>query len=100
VARCHLALFLSVWPETFCYALSEALQAGLYPLAYDLGAPAERIRRLGWGEVMALEARPEEINRRLLLRGLDHPLPTSEMKIGKSYGSLIQDYYGLVREPG
>jgi GT2 family glycosyltransferase/glycosyltransferase involved in cell wall biosynthesis len=43
-ACCATALFLSVWPETFCFALSEALQAGLVPVAFDLGAIGERLR--------------------------------------------------------
>jgi GT2 family glycosyltransferase/glycosyltransferase involved in cell wall biosynthesis len=43
-ARCATALFLSVWPETFCFALSEALEAGLVPVGFDLGAIGERLR--------------------------------------------------------
>ena len=29
--RCHLSFFPSVWPETYCYTLSQAFFAGLYP---------------------------------------------------------------------
>lgn len=39
-----VALFASKWPETYCLSLSEAWQAGLVPVAPDLGAFAERIR--------------------------------------------------------
>jgi phytanoyl-CoA hydroxylase len=36
-------VFLSVWPETYCYTLSEAYRSGLYPVALAFGAIAERI---------------------------------------------------------
>jgi glycosyltransferase involved in cell wall biosynthesis len=42
---CHLALFLSPWPETYSYTLSEAVAAGLLPVAPDLGALRERMTK-------------------------------------------------------
>jgi GT2 family glycosyltransferase/glycosyltransferase involved in cell wall biosynthesis len=39
-----LAFFPSVVPETWCYALSHAMRAGLPIAAFDLGAIAERVR--------------------------------------------------------
>ena len=50
--NCDAALFLSVLPETFSYTLSLALQAGVYPIAFDLGALGRRIRDLGIGTVL------------------------------------------------
>jgi glycosyltransferase involved in cell wall biosynthesis len=47
----RLALFLSGWPETYCYTLSEAVQLGFIPLVPDLGALAERVRAAGFGVV-------------------------------------------------
>jgi GT2 family glycosyltransferase len=47
-----VALFLQVWPETFSYTLSEAVQAGLLPIVPDIGAPAERVRDAGFGIVV------------------------------------------------
>lgn len=41
--------FFSTWPETYCYTLSEALENGLYPFAFDIGAVGERVRQLGVG---------------------------------------------------
>ena len=39
----------SIWPETFSYTTDEVIQMG-YPLAvFDLGAPAERVRRYNKG---------------------------------------------------
>ena len=47
----HLAFIPSVWPETWCFALTAAWEAGLAAAAFDLGAPAERIRATGRGWV-------------------------------------------------
>lgn len=42
----------SVWPETFCYTLTEAVAAGVMPVVADLGAQADRLRSIGWGQIM------------------------------------------------
>ncbi len=47
----QLALFLSTWPETYSYTLSEALALGFYPLVPDIGAPAERVRTSRYGSI-------------------------------------------------
>ncbi|MFD0937178.1 glycosyltransferase, partial [Methylobacterium trifolii] len=39
----------SVWPETYSYVLSEIWEAGYPVVAFDFGAPAERIRAVGGG---------------------------------------------------
>ena len=44
-----LALLPSIFPETWCLSLAEAWRAGLRVAAFDIGAPAERIRRTGRG---------------------------------------------------
>jgi len=41
--NCHIALFASIWPETFALTLSEAWSCGLIPVAPNLGAFNERI---------------------------------------------------------
>lgn len=43
-AQCHVGLFLSPWPETFCITLSEAQSCGVVPIVTNLGAQAERVR--------------------------------------------------------
>ncbi len=50
--QAEVALLPSVVPETWCFSLSEAWQAGLEVLAFDLGAQAERIRRTGRGRLL------------------------------------------------
>ena len=64
--RAHLALIPSVWPETWCFALSRAWEAGLPAAAFDLGAPAERIRRTGRGWVLPLGLSAPALNDALL----------------------------------
>lgn len=60
-AGCHVALLLNVFPETFSYTLSESVQAGLSPVAYDFGAIGERMRALDVGVTVPLGAPPEQI---------------------------------------
>ncbi|MGI4798712.1 MAG: glycosyltransferase, partial [Janthinobacterium lividum] len=50
-SRASIALFLHVWPETYSYTLTEAVEAGMLPVVPDIGAPAERVRETGWGRV-------------------------------------------------
>lgn len=61
-----LALFLSPWPETWCYALSVGWAAGLYALAPPIGALEERIGDTGLGECLAAPGDPRAVNDQLL----------------------------------
>jgi GT2 family glycosyltransferase/glycosyltransferase involved in cell wall biosynthesis len=61
-----LAFFPSIWPETWCFALSEAWRAGLYAIAFDLGAQAARIRATGRGGLLPLGLPAPRINESLL----------------------------------
>ncbi len=40
----NMFLFPSVWPETFSYVVAELIALGAPLVAFDLGAPAERLR--------------------------------------------------------
>jgi glycosyltransferase involved in cell wall biosynthesis len=51
-ARIDLVLLPSIWPEAHCLVLDECAEAGVPVLAFDLGAPGERIRALGLGELI------------------------------------------------
>jgi glycosyltransferase involved in cell wall biosynthesis len=50
-----LVVLPSIWPETHSLVLSEAWLAGAAVAAFDLGAPAERIRQHGGGWLVPLE---------------------------------------------
>jgi len=57
-----LGFIPSVWPETWCFALSALWEFGLHVTAFDLGAQAERIRSTGGGAVLPLAANAATIN--------------------------------------
>ena len=56
----------SVCPETWCLGLTDLWRAGLDAAAFDIGAPAERIRRTGRGIILPLGLSPDAINNALL----------------------------------
>jgi GT2 family glycosyltransferase/glycosyltransferase involved in cell wall biosynthesis len=62
----HLALLPSIWPETWCYALSDTWEAGLDAAVFDIGTPAERVRRTGRGWVLPLGLPAARVNDALL----------------------------------
>ncbi len=64
--RAVLAFLPSVWPETWCYALDHAVEAGLPVVAFDLGAIALRLRAAGSGILLPLDCDPSRINDRFL----------------------------------
>lgn len=94
---CSVAAFLSTWPETFSYTFSEALQNGLYPIAFDIGAIAERIKQYGFGKVVPLHSKPSEINAAILHILNDIPV-IPQVELGTDYPTIIQDYYGFKRK--
>jgi GT2 family glycosyltransferase/glycosyltransferase involved in cell wall biosynthesis len=62
----QLALLPSIWPETWCFALSRVWQAGLPAAVFDIGAQAERVRRTGRGWVLPLGLSAQGLNDALL----------------------------------
>jgi glycosyltransferase involved in cell wall biosynthesis len=54
-----LVVVPSIWPEAYCLVISEAWKAGAVVAAFDLGAPAERIRAHGGGWIAPLESGAE-----------------------------------------
>lgn len=63
-----LVFLPSIWPETYSYVLSHIWENGYFPVAFDLGAPAERIKQAGCGLVLPANMirSPSEINDALL----------------------------------
>ncbi len=61
-----LGFIPSVWPETWCYALSTLWRGGLRVAAFDIGAQAERIRRADAGTLLPLGLPAPRVNDQLL----------------------------------
>ena len=49
-AECDLALLPSLTPETWCFTLSSVFRVALFPVVFDLGALADRVREAKWGD--------------------------------------------------
>jgi GT2 family glycosyltransferase len=63
-----VVLFLSVFPESWCYTLTHALRAKVPVAAYDLGAIADRLRGTAADDLLfPLSAGPADLCNRLLL---------------------------------
>jgi GT2 family glycosyltransferase len=62
----RLGFVASICPETWCLSLGEIWRAGLRAAAFDIGAPAERIRRTGRGILLPLGLSASAINSRLV----------------------------------
>jgi glycosyltransferase involved in cell wall biosynthesis len=61
-----LGFMPALWPETWSYTLTQIWQAGLDVVAFDLGAPAERIRETRRGSLLPLGLPPAAACRALL----------------------------------
>ncbi len=94
--RCHCAFFPSIWPETYTYTLSIAFLGSLFPIVFDLGAPAARIRECGFGHVMPLSYDGAVINDELLAQSRRlAAIPSDWNWMPADYRNLLGEYYGL-----
>ena len=95
-----LACILSVWPETFCYTISEALLCNVPVMVSNLGAMGERIAENGCGVLIDVQKGSQNIlrilsdfveNRELLTR---YKNKIKEYK-GKTVFQMCQEYKEL-----
>lgn len=91
----HLVLIPNVWPETHSDALTIALQHGIYPVVFDLGAPARRVRTLGFGGVIpfTMAKNPTAVNNYLMT--LEPSEATVMRPADQIYTSYRDAYYEL-----
>lgn len=61
-----IAFIPSIWPETWCFALSDAWAAGLRAAVFDIGTQAERVRSTGHGWLLPLALPAAGINNALI----------------------------------
>jgi GT2 family glycosyltransferase/glycosyltransferase involved in cell wall biosynthesis len=97
-AGADLAWFPSVCPETYSYTLSTILTARIYPVAFDIGAIAARLRDAGWGELMPLRRMldPEWTAERLAeLPILKSPARLQQVLMFHTYPEPLASYYEL-----
>ena len=75
--KIKVVVFLSPWPETFSYVVQECMQMGVPVVCFDIGAPAERIRKYkypyaniinGWTESDIMKAIVDLDNKMQTLR--------------------------------
>ena len=57
--KIELICIFPIWPETFCYTVSEAVACGIPILATDIGAVGERVRNMEAGWLVPLDEAPE-----------------------------------------
>lgn len=88
---CSVAAILSVWPETFSYTFSEALEQGLKIITFNMGAPVERMPA-GCGDIVELEDNYESICLKIMEIST---LPGVRITTGKVYNNYLSDYYGF-----
>ncbi len=61
-----VAFLPSVWPETWCYALTQMLRSGLPVVAFDLGAMSERLSGMDRARLLPPHLETPAINSALL----------------------------------
>lgn len=94
---------LSIWPETFSYTLSEAIQTGRPVFVSDIGALGERVRKLGGGRAVSLENLEEEVSACLKewINNKDqyrHDKDACGKNVLKTQAEMCQEYHALYEE--
>lgn len=57
---------LPIWPETFCYTISEAVICGIPVFVTDIGAVGERVKRHGYGWCVSPDIKPDKMAEKLV----------------------------------
>jgi glycosyltransferase involved in cell wall biosynthesis len=96
--NCGIAAFFSVCPETYSYTLSEAWSFGLFPISFDIGAIAERIKLNGFGLTIPFPSTPQVINDHLIKIGKELETYVPQNSFGQDYSNIIQDYYDFDKD--
>jgi GT2 family glycosyltransferase/glycosyltransferase involved in cell wall biosynthesis len=95
-SRSHIAFLPALSPETYSFTLSSALRARVFPVVFDLGALAERVGEIGWGEILPCSMIEDAGKINDLLLDLDVPPAPAVLETQwycDRYASLVEDYY-------
>jgi glycosyltransferase involved in cell wall biosynthesis len=90
-----IAFLPAVWPETFNYTLSEILHYGIFPVSFDIGAIARRIKSIGWGKVLPYKdyRNAKAINNALLELNIT-VAPVNDLAAAQQrYSNYRKEYY-------
>ena len=96
-----LGLFMSKWPETYCYAVTDAVSNGVYPIALDVGAFPERIAQHNYGATIPFTSDVEALYEATLnvVSCEDFKNATvGSIQNGASYDLFSEDYFDIERE--
>ena len=92
-----LVCILPIWPETFCYTLSEALISQIPVLATDIGALGERIKDGEYGWLVPYDVSADEVINKIeeILGdniGYERVKKNLDSFVHKSIRSMINEY--------
>jgi hypothetical protein len=93
--RIQTLFFPANLPETYSYTISWAIRARMLPVAFDIGAIAERMRALGYADLLIpleLGNAPARVNNFLLEHMHIGISPVQEYQFAK-YPNMLVDYY-------
>lgn len=98
--KIDLVCILPIWPETYCYTLSEALSAGVPVLATDIGAVGERMKEMDCGWLLPKESSYKDINRQIGMIFKDKSILEKKKNITKkiflrSVDDMLEEYKKL-----
>jgi hypothetical protein len=89
----------STCPETYSFTLTEAMTAGVMPVAFDIGAIAQRIRAIEWGYLLPQSAMRDAWAVLQELLAIEPTAPPEAVydlaRKGFDYDDIIRDYYDL-----
>lgn len=97
--KIDIVCVMSKCSETFCYTLSEAWEAKLPVIGFDIGAVGERIKKTGAGMAMPVSAGAEEIVGKI--RGLHTDAAWSDIRKNleayenSTVDHMVKEYEGL-----
>ncbi|WP_273771463.1 glycosyltransferase [Brucella intermedia] len=93
-----LAFIPSIIPETYSYVLTEIVASGIYPVAFDIGAVASRIKLMEWGEVLSneLQANTEDLVSTLMaITPKERNFDIKDIFDDRMYDNVLSSYYEL-----
>ena len=93
-----VALYFSVWPETYCYALTDAIRNGVYPVAFDIGAFKERVEMHNYGSVIPFDTEVQNIYegiREVLDSEKFQQAKISDIADGAFYDEFSKEYFEI-----